>query len=55
MYFEMGAPVFDTSMVTLTGDVCAADAIERKRTASKTAGLFNEDLLIADCMMDFSV
>src|ERR1035437_5770736 len=55
MYFEMGAPVLDASMVTLTGDVCAADTIERKRTASKTAGLFNEDLLIADCMMAISV
>jgi hypothetical protein len=42
-------------MVALTGEVCAADAIARKRTASSTAGAFNVDYLIADCMMDISV
>jgi hypothetical protein len=51
----MGAPVFVVSIVTLTGDVCAADMIERKRTASNTAGLFNAGLPIADSIMDFSV
>ena len=54
MFFEMGAPVLVVSMVAWTGDVCAAAAIERKRTASNTAGLFHADLQVTDCIKDFS-
>jgi hypothetical protein len=55
MYFEIGAPVFVASIATFTVRVCAADTAERKSAASNSAGPFNADVLIADCMMDSSV
>jgi hypothetical protein len=55
MFFEIGAPVFDASIPTLTGDVCAAHTIERKRSAGKTTDILHLAVLIADCMMNGSV
>jgi hypothetical protein len=55
MYLEMGAPVFDASMVTFTADACAAETREMKSAASNTADAFNAEILIADCMMDSSL
>ena len=55
MYFEIGAPVFDASIATFTAGVCAAETMERKSAASNNAGIFNVDILIADCMDNSSL
>src|ERR1035438_7679313 len=55
MYFEIGAPVFDASIATLTGCVCAADMTERMSAASNNAGILDVNVFFVDCMMNNSV
>src|ERR1039458_9922977 len=55
MYFEIGAPVFDASIATLTGCVCAADTTERMSAPSNSADIFNVNVSFVDCMMNNSL